>query len=522
MFGINSNETLLVLISAAASIATCMAAIFSFLAIRQVRVLNQKRENSDKKRLTVKMVGDGDNSIPLLSREPMEKRKMMYPFTCWSRSQLEKKLRLPAQGLSPRTIEKIHFSLNRRVPYSYDQSIPRTAVEELNHLLFAKPFELDSEIHKTYAALFNKLEDIANAVNNDLIELNLIDFMYGGMLSNIYRNHSEWLSFIKRRLGARTYDQLDLIIDGILSISGIQYTFRRMGLLLHLIFSDSKKKRALAWKVLFNPSRWRKPLSRNAFCRILISNGLQEDIDVLTNLARLPSIDISYVQKIKKVQSNRSFLRSLFRLFNDCWQKSEGVWPVGMQEYTADRQKLEKLMFKRWLVHFVESVDYYITAKKKKLFWRSDVVGFIAISTSNSVKKQEKRWNGEILSAIKNTGRKNTSKVEEYLFHMGIPYMQKEGVICLNFSKIAMLKAFYVHSKYRNAESYEPVGRKMLRKSLSFCRYELGVVPILTVLADSKFTEKAIELYVGEGGAYLGTTRDAGKAENHLMHVFVF
>jgi len=105
---------------------------------------------------------------------------------------------------------------------------------------------------------------------------------------------------------------------------------------------------------------------------------------------------------------------------------------------------------------------------------------------------------------------------------MGIPHTRNKGVTAIDFSRISLLRSFYVHSKYRNGAGSEPVGRKLLRRALQFCRYELDTIPALTVIADSSFTKKAIQLYAGEGGSYLGTTRDNGMKANHLMHVFIF
>jgi len=498
--------------SAAASVAAGLTAFLSFLSIRQMRKFNEQEHIYNIKAKTIDYVGDSEVGIASLSRKPHKFYKKHYSFLGLSSDEIIKMLKLDAEH---NQVKLAMRHIQSRTPMQFGPT--KFSSAKINKMLVTKPFVSPSEADEAISKLMNKMEDIANGVNTGLLDIDLIDFMYGGMISTLYRRHSEWISFVKRIYGFRTYDQFDTLIDKLLYRSCSEYSFFRFRVIVKLFFCGSQG-RNLAWNIVRHSDRWKNHLSRNAFMQLIERYSLNKHLNFFSKHCLNSSIFIDKIRPIAALKKNKRMKQSFMDLFHDCIICSNGVWPVGLQYDRENNNKLDQDVFNNWYGYITDYTDYFVAANNSK----KRLIGFIGISGSQNLQKNASRWQEEIFSALQDTLSLTRDEASSYLSKLGVPVIGIGEKLEVDLQKVAMLKTFYVHQDFRKENCRLSIGRLMLRRAISFCRNELNCVPMLTVLADTEFTEKAISLYVAEGASYLGFTFDAGDVNNHKVHVFIF
>ncbi|MPW27800.1 hypothetical protein F9L16_02170 [Agarivorans sp. B2Z047] len=501
------------------SLATCFTVFVAYISIRQVKKIEKERGNNEQKLKTIEIVTEPNSGIAHLSSEPMAERKGFYPYLSWSLSDIDERLNLSMNGCSPKTIEMLSRQIRSRVPLCRPNHNGSAYIYDFNKTVIYKPFDPSSNLHRSYVFLFNKLEDVSSAINGGLLDVNLLNFMYGGMISTIYREHSEWLAWMKRYDGLRMFDQYDILIDHMLSLSSARYSLYKKRFLIKLLFCGCSGRKLL-FLLVFSGAAYNREntITKNALATELIKHNLGKDAEELINAAFLGKSKVVTLTA-KKVRSSRFVKKKIYTLFSDCWKRSMGEWPVGMQSWSPT-STLNLSAFDDWFKYV--SNEWEVIFYAKLPYWsRRQYAGMIALSYGQALTKNSKRWSLEIIEAARSHIGLNEN-VYEYLEKVGIPQLNEKGSSSINLNRMSHIQSFYTHSDIRNEYGFENIGRKLFRECVSYSRNQLGLIPFLSVIADSEFTQRAIELYVGEGGAYIGTTRDAGRADQHLVHVFIF
>ncbi|MBO6815719.1 MAG: hypothetical protein JJ891_12715 [Rhizobiaceae bacterium] len=497
------------------SISAAAAAFFSYNSITQVREQSKLQFSQQVRTKTLEVLGDPNNGIPSLARKSDQSRLAQYPILKLNLTEIDKELSLNQRGFSEKSIAKFKYSIEKKLPFGYYDNSQAKIAFEINRYLLAQPFKDGSDERKACADVLNRIEDIATSANIGVLDLEMINQMYGNLLIRVFRENSEFYSFGKRKYGLRTYDQTDTMIDKLIEFDSARYQLFRFQVLIYLV-SKGKMARSFVFEIMRNPSRWRQERSLNSLQRAITNRGLSIYLSQITLRARIANFNFSSVSTTTKFLARRSNRKALYKLFRRAYIESGDVWPVNFQSNEAHYQSKKTV---DWVSKVGSKWDYHILCTKKS-FFREQFVGFIALMESEKILSDEKRWLSEITSGLRDFSTGNETTIFKRVEELGIPVFAKNGNNTIDFSKMCMIKSLYVTDRH-NARG-QAIGRKLLRKMLAFARYDLGKIPFLTVIADSKFTEQAIKLYVSEGGAYLGTTRDDLKSENHLMHIFIF
>ncbi|MFD0797173.1 hypothetical protein ACFQZJ_06865 [Maribacter chungangensis] len=494
------------IITTIAAVSTFLAALFAYRSIRQVATLNKQQALTQIKKSTLEFVSDKNLNLGELSRTAYNSMIEEKNYLSNSVKDIEDNLNLSEYNISLSTKRTIVSKVQSGIPLSYVHGIPYELVENVNQKLIFNGFS--EKCHRSMANLFNRLEEVSNAINASLLDLDLFDKMYGGFLSQIYKDHSDWLVYIKRKLGFRFFDQLDVLVNLIFYKSTEFYNLKKKAFLFKLPFLGNEGRSFFVF-IIKNWNKLPASIDRKKLIEYSLNHGLISKIDRIGHLTKINSI---FIKECSKNGLKKKQCKKVAKLFKDSVESSKGVWPVGVTNDAEDLNKWVGEMQKSWDVSFLAY---------EKINLRKVLIGFIGISNPATVCLKLSRWKGETTSALK-FGLEKGTDIEEQLNKIFIPTVKEEGEVIIDFTKIAMIKSLYVHQKFRVSENKNSIGRKLLRKAINHCRIELNSIPLLTVIADREFTEKAIKLYTEEGGSFLGTCRDGNQKQGHLMHIFVF
>ena len=492
------------LITSLAALSTFLAALFAYRSIKQVASLNREQSKTQKRKSTLDFVSDKNLNLGEMSRIAYNAIVQEKPHLNNDDKKLIELLGLDNYDISRSTKRAILDKVKLGIPLSYIHGIPIDLVESINQRLVFTGFS--SESHRPIANLFNRLEEVSNAINANLLDLDMFDKMYGGFLFHIYEDYSDWLVYIKRKLGFRFFDQLDVLISLLFEKSIENYNIKKINNLIKL-FIQGRAERAFAFFILKNWNKIPTTINRKKLIEYSLKFQLSKSLDKLSRISKVNSVIIE--EKINKDLNSRR-LKKITNLFADSVLSSNEVWPVGVKNDPGS--------IKNWIYSIKEDWDIsFLAYYKQKL--KKELVGFIAISKPKTVVLNLPRWNAETISAA-NFGLE--IPIEEYFNKIFVPYLKVDGELQVNFEKFAMMKSLYVHNQFRKSSNNNSIGRKLLRSAINYCRIELNAIPFLTVIADREYSEKAIKLYIGEGGSFIGTCRDGNKKNGHLMHVFIF
>jgi hypothetical protein len=519
---VNPQNNYIQFFTLAASFATCISAYFSLKSILQVAALSRIQSMTQKRSSTVSYITDNSYNLSTLSNKAIRLVSQHQPTRNSSDDYFNEHFNLQEYTLPASTKQRIINKIRQRVPLNYTQGIPHDLVNILNETcLINVVINYSRETDRALIDLFNRLEEISNGVNTEIFDVDLVNEMYGGLISIVYLDHIEWIVLTKRKLGFRIYDQFDNLYTLLLERNTEQFCLTKITFLLRLIL-HSKSGFNLALKVFRNKGKMKHTLNRKQLRKFLIDTS---SID-LYNFVCEKSKDknIRFKEYYFKNRISRRSKTKLKKLFLDSLIASNGEWPVGIVEYRRGRklkpEDIEDEEISQWVSDLTKVWDYTYIAYNKK-FLSTEYIGAISVSTSETLCLTPERFSDEILSAVSSMHENNFDAQCRLLKNAQIPFTVSFGEATIDVSKMALIRSLYVTTQYRDNSNYS-IGRKLLRNAISYCRNNLHLIPFLTVLADSEYTEKAISLYVAEGGSFIGTCRDRNDPNGHLMHIFIF
>ena len=85
-------------------------------------------------------------------------------------------------------------------------------IATLNKALAHRGYIYGVEPHTSISNLFNRLEEISSGIELGVFDFDVLDRLYGGLVSLSYRQFSDWLVWLRRTLGHRFFDQFDILI----------------------------------------------------------------------------------------------------------------------------------------------------------------------------------------------------------------------------------------------------------------------------------------------------------------------
>jgi len=378
-------------------------------------------------------------------------------------------------------------------------------ISRINDRLRQCPYIYNESPHTEIASLFNRLEEISAGVRLGVFDIDTLDSLYGGLVKNSYRQFSDWVTWLRRHLGGRFFDQFDLVLDQLIIRDTaifrltepralIRLALRGRFRLLKRILSDPDLRRLLTHKQMLT-----------AMTRYGLSSEAQRGL-----LRSAKNTQLDFDATVRSVIPAR---KSVKALFENALKESRNMWPVALaSSSTPDHRHPDT---ESWLRHVEATSSRYLICFARR--WgglRKKVVGFLAISDSDRLMEQRSRWQSEFQSAVSGLS-------DSHLGGLSLP-LASPADRELDLSRITQIRYFYVHPDYRGSTTGQGIGRTLLRQALRYIRSELDKTPMLSVLADTDFTATAVHLYRSEGGHYLGSYRDLNDPARDLLHLYAF
>jgi ribosomal protein S18 acetylase RimI-like enzyme len=472
----------------------------AFLAFKTVRASERQsasEANSMRSLATMEFVTDNSRHLSTMRRAAFQ-AKLNYlrgrqqsddpALQLWSENGEASDL-----GFQMQPLQNVHPRASRKF----------REISRKNQSLRQCSYTYDETPHTEIAVLFNRLEEISAGVRLGVFDIDTLDSLYGGLIKNSYRQFSDWVSWLRRHLGGRFFDQLDLVLDELIIRDTAIFKLSEPRALAHLLI----RARIKLVKDILSNRDLRKQLTQKQTLTLLTRYGLSHS----AQRAILRSAKNTQLNFDATIRTTIPARRSVKRLFEMALIESENTWPVALAS-TSGQTNTDT---ESWLRHVEDTSSCYLVCFARR--WgglRKTVVGFLAVSDGDEILQQKARWQSEFRSATKGLSRSD-------LLGLSLP-LEKADDTDLDLSKVAQIRYFYVHPDYRGSSKGQGIGRMLLRQALRYIRSELNKTPMLSVLADTHFTAAAVRLYRAEGGHYLGTYRDLNDPKRNLLHQYIF
>ena len=298
------------------------------------------------------------------------------------------------------------------------------------------------------------------------------------------------------------FDQIDYIIDELIHRDSANYTLNRASVIASIALHGRLR---FAAAIIGRPEN-RRQLTLRQLRQVLSDNKFTPGLtDTVIRAAQ--NINRGSDTAVYRHLPRR---RSIKRLFEHALKESGGVWPVGLA-----RSGLEGSMAtEKWLQTVEAKASRYVVSYRSSwLGWRREAIGILAIIDGDDLEDEADRWNLELRAAVGDLPSLAQNDLK-------IP-LAEGAEIGWDYSRICQFRYFYVHPQYRRRRNGASLARSMLRLALRDSRLH-GKFAMLGVLGDNNFTAAAVRLYDLEGGHYLGSYRDRGDDNEHLLHLYLF
>jgi ribosomal protein S18 acetylase RimI-like enzyme len=410
--------------------------------------------------------------------------------------------------LEPKNKEFIDsFQGGRSVPGTAFKNLPEAPRNVVERSISNPCWAPEDEEYRDIVNMLNLLEDLANAVYQDICDLNTVDKMYGRLLVELYQQNAYLVHRLQRRFGLRSYDQLERLVDDLNEISAAAYHLTTLSIRLTLFLKGPR-----AWGLIGQKFNTREQLIAELQARGIYSGRSSISLQARRQIVTIRPVDLTSTRELNQVYS----------LFAEILLNNRGKWPVILKPESIVSQTTEDRleMIKRWFdQNHLHDTDIAFGAWLNVGRGHPVLVGYVGVqklSPDNEI--QHAHWDNDLRAATQVLGLDKSSQIAA-LRERAAP-LNKGGASqwLLDPEKLVVAKNMGIHPKYRSKR----IGRLLFRNVLRHARIQLQRNTLLDVIADDDMTAEARRLYDSEGGEYIGACNDRQSLTGHRMFFYLF